>query len=129
MINDWHVIIHSHLPAYITWSKFQENQKRLTENSYLMKTKGAARNGKALLAGLVYCVKCARRLTVQYAVDGRVVYICQSRASDYGEPVCQSFSGASLDDLIHHEILKVIAPSSLQLSMNRRQILRAKERI
>src|SRR5262249_23869516 len=56
------VLIRDRLPAYITWERFEANQARLTANRNLPATPGAPRNGPAVLAGLVRCGRCGRRM-------------------------------------------------------------------
>ena len=45
------MLLHDHVPAYITWDRFESNQTRLTANRQLPGTPGAPRNGPAVLAG------------------------------------------------------------------------------
>ena len=51
-------------PAYITWEEFEENP----ESPWLHRTNtercGPAREGAALLTGILICGKCGRRMTV-----------------------------------------------------------------
>jgi len=76
------------LPAYITWDRFEANQARLTANRQLPATPGAVRNGPAVLAGLVRCGRCGRRMAVRYAGPrGRPSYACTRGSADYAEPL------------------------------------------
>lgn len=43
-------------------------------------------------------------------------YVC-SRGSDYGDPSCQSVAGRVLDELVARQILAVLQPASLDLSL------------
>jgi len=49
-------------PAYITWECYETNVERLRENRATWEVKGAARNGPALLGGLILCAQCGARL-------------------------------------------------------------------
>ena len=56
-------------------------------------TPGAPRNGPAVLAGLVRCGRCGRRMVVRYAgPKRRPSYTCTRGSADYGEPLCQGLS-------------------------------------
>ena len=49
--------------SYISEEQYRRNQERIRENRFGKKSKGAARSGQSLLAGIVYCGKCGRRMT------------------------------------------------------------------
>jgi DNA invertase Pin-like site-specific DNA recombinase len=84
------VLIRDHLPAYISWERFEANQTRLAANRNTAATPGAPRNGPSLLAGLVRCGRCGQRMVVRYdGPRGLVSYSCSRAAADYGEPLCQ----------------------------------------
>ena len=60
---NWEVLIQDHHPSYISWQTYLQNQDILRNNQ----TNGAktlvtsaAREGKALLHGLLICSKCGR---------------------------------------------------------------------
>ncbi len=85
------VLLRDRLPAYISWERFEANQERLTANRNLPSTPGAPRNGPALLAGLVRCGRCGRRMVVRYGGPKQSLsYTCTRGSADYGEPLsCQ----------------------------------------
>ena len=60
--------IQNHHEGYVTWNEFLANQDRLQRNcTHRPETilPQAAREGLALLQGLLVCGKCGRRLTVR----------------------------------------------------------------
>src|SRR4051795_2592696 len=59
------LIPHAH-DGYIDWERFQQVQRTIAENVPGSRTSGAARRGTALLAGLLRCRRCGRKLTVHY---------------------------------------------------------------
>ena len=63
----WEVLLKDHHEGYIDWAEFERNQKQLAVNAY-GKAGGAksGRGGRALLAGLLSCSRCGRRLRVAY---------------------------------------------------------------
>jgi hypothetical protein len=112
------VLIRDHYPAYITWEQFLANQQRLAENRARAESRGAPREGLALLGGLLVCGRCDHRMTVQYTNSPpRISYACNRLQTDYGEPFCQSLAGKALDDLIAHQLLRVLEPAALELSL------------
>src|SRR5262249_56846490 len=77
----------------------------------------SVRRGTALLAGLVVCGRCGRRLRTQYG--GRASkprYNCSANHSCYGEPLCQSVAARALDDEVVRLTLKALQPSALDVS-------------
>jgi Recombinase/Recombinase zinc beta ribbon domain len=113
------VLIRDRLPAYITWERFEANQKRLTANRNLPGTPGAPRHGPAVLAGLVRCGRCGRRLVVRYSGPKNYpTYTCTRGSADYGEPLCQGLSnGTALDELVAHQLLAAVEPAALEASL------------
>jgi DNA invertase Pin-like site-specific DNA recombinase len=113
------VLIRDRVPAYISWDRFEANQQRLAANRSLPTTTGAPRNGLAVLAGLVRCGRCNRRMVVRYAgPGGRPSYTCTRGSADYAEPVCQGLSnGAALDELVARQLLAAVEPAALEASL------------
>jgi DNA invertase Pin-like site-specific DNA recombinase len=112
------VFIRDHVPAYITWERFEANQARLAANRNTAGTPGAPRNGPSLLAGLVRCGRCGQRMVVRYGGRGGVSYSCSRAAADYGEPLCQGLSnGHPLDALVAGQLLAAVEPAALEASL------------
>jgi DNA invertase Pin-like site-specific DNA recombinase len=112
------VLIRDHYPAYIPWEQFLANQQRLAENRARAESRGAPREGPALLGGLLVCGRCDHRMAVQYTNSPpRISYACNRLQADYGEPFCQSLAGKVLDELIAHQLLRVLEPAALELSL------------
>lgn len=113
------VLIRDRLPAYISWERFQANQERLTANRNLPSTQGAPRQGPAVLAGLVRCGRCGRRMLVRYAGPKPLVsYTCTRGSADYGEPLCQVLSNAgTLEALVASQLLAAVQPAALEASL------------
>jgi DNA invertase Pin-like site-specific DNA recombinase len=117
------VLIRDRFPAYVTWDEFENNQQKLEENSSLSKLLSAPRHGPSVLAGLVVCGRCGRRMLVGYNNTGgasktkTLRYSCLRDAIDYGEEKCQSLSGAALESLVVERLLQVVSPASLELSL------------
>jgi DNA invertase Pin-like site-specific DNA recombinase len=115
---EWEVTIPDHHPGYVSWQTYLANQDRLRANARPPRGQGggAAREGRALLQGLVVCGKCGRRMLVGYSgPDGRVPrYLCAQGLRLYGSArSCQSLSGRRLDGGVVEEMFTVLQPAAL----------------
>ncbi len=114
----WEVVRKDDLPAYITWERFLANQERLQQNRNHASSNGSPRNGKALLGGLLFCRRCGSRLVVGYSgAHHRPRYKCVQGYMGYGLAKCQSLSANPLDDFIGDQILHVLKPATVELSL------------
>jgi hypothetical protein len=113
---DWEVLIKDHHPAYITWSHYEGNVRQLKANT--AQALGVARNGAALLSGLLICRRCGLRMAPHYSSQSsRYRYSCDRMKIDYGEAPCQSLSGIALDDCITALIFTALQPAALEISL------------
>lgn len=112
----YHALIPNHCPAYISEDRYRRNQERIRENRFGQTSKGGARNGKSMLAGILYCTKCGRRMAILYS--GKTLrYYCTTGVVDFRTSRCQSLSGKELDRLVVEKVLKAIEPASLEISI------------
>jgi len=117
-MGSWDVLIRDHLPGYISWQRYEANLARLARNSARVAAMGAPREGDSLLAGLVACARCGRRMMVAYSGrSNRLRYSCQRAAIEYAEPACQSLAGEGLDALVERQLLSALEAASLELSL------------
>ncbi len=117
-MESWEVLRTDELPAYITWDRFLANQERLQQNCSRSSAKGSPRKGDALLSGLLFCRRCGARLAVGYSgAQNRPRYKCLRGYQSYGLEKCQSLSAAPLDDLVSRQILHVLTPATVELSL------------
>ena len=120
------VLIPNRFPAYMTWERFEAIQKRLSDNRAIAASLGALREGPSLLVGLLTCGRCGRRLLAAYSGKAnRLRYTCVRGTIDYGVPGCLSLAGTFLDDFVAEQILHVLQPASLELSLAAEQDLQA----
>jgi hypothetical protein len=98
----WAVLLRGHHEGYISWEEYVRNQRLIEANtpSHHRLQPGPAKTGPALLAGLLRCGRCGRKLHVTYSgVGGRVPrYHCrgaqiraQSRKGTNPAPVAQRY--------------------------------------
>src|SRR6516162_8807138 len=71
--------------------------------------------GDALLAGMIRCRRCGRKLTLRYtgAKHGIPRYSCSRAWMDNGEPHCIAFGGLRVDDAIEEALLGVVGPGAI----------------
>ena len=122
---EWACFLKDRIPAYISWERFEENQRRLREND---RGRGASRTttGRAptLLNGLLACGRCGRPMAARSSRPGsNPRYACDAAKQEYGGPLCQGFAAAAADRLIEALVLRAVEPAALELS------LRAAERL
>src|SRR4051794_6845013 len=65
---EWAVLLVDHHEGYLSWADYERNQRLIADNANGkgMMVRGAVRKGEALLAGLLRCGHCGRRLLVSY---------------------------------------------------------------
>jgi hypothetical protein len=84
---DWLTLVPDGPPVYLSWERHERNQAQLAANRPRTESRGAVRSGRALLAGVVRCGRCGRRLIVRYeSARAGPAYMCARHASDYGAP-------------------------------------------
>ncbi len=120
---DWRVHLREHHEGYITVDAFDQNQQRLAHNRTNGEGKvlsGPAREGLALLQGLLLCSTCGRALTVRYRGNGGIypVYECNWRRREgLATKNCFNVRTDLLDDAICEEVFKVLKPAEIELAL------------
>jgi len=111
-LDQWEVVLKDHHDGYIDWAEFERNQKLLAHNAYGRAggTK-SGRGGAALLAGMMSCARCGRRLSVAYR--GRrpqPVYRCEQPSTQPHKPRCCTFGASRPDKAVARELLRAVEP-------------------
>ncbi len=118
---DWIVFLPGLLPAYISTGQYEKSRQRMEANRSRPQSVGAVRNGPALLAGLVACGRCGKKMTVGYqrGAGGKLhpVYVCAREKSDYGGGQCQQLAGSCVDGYVTGLLLQAMAPAALEVSL------------
>jgi hypothetical protein len=118
-IADWQVTIRDTHPAYLSWEEFLANQKRMSENAARRSggvARGAAREGHALLQGLLLCGCCGGRLKVRYSGQNgrRAVYQCNKLTSEaLADEPCLQIAARNLEDPIVAVVLSALTRDRL----------------
>ena len=131
---DWRVRLEEHHEGYISWEDYLKNQERLEKNrTNAGETilSGPAREGLALLQGLLMCGHCGRALTVRYTGNGGIYpcYLCNwLRREGLATKDCMCFRSDLLDAAVAGEVLKTIEPAQLELALAALEELQARDR-
>ncbi len=113
---EWEVCLPGHHPGYVSWETYLANRDRLRANwRPAAEGGGAAREGRALLQGLVRCGRCGRKMTVGYSGTGSMPrYLCAQAHRLYGKgPTCQSIGGRPLEEVVLAEVFAVLEPAAV----------------
>jgi DNA invertase Pin-like site-specific DNA recombinase len=114
-MSEWTVLQTDRLPAYITWDRYLANQERLLQNRYQPGSVGAPRAGKALLAGIMVCGNCGRRMHATYRSKSTAYYVCMRKHLELSD--CRGLSSAAIDDLVTKQVFLALEPAALELSL------------
>ena len=121
--DQWSIVLPNCHAGYITWEEFQQNQRRLRENSAAHggdRRRSPPREGPALLQGLVVCGRCGKPMTIRYRnrKEGlQPIYVCQRESVDYLAPLCQDIPGAKVDEAVGELLLEMVTPLSLEVAL------------
>ena len=110
---EWTVLLRERHEGYITWEQYERNRELITANN--SKVRGAPRQGRALLAGLLRCGRCTRRMQVQD--NGKAVsYRCRGEADGNGGD-CQAFGGVRADAAVSEALLAALQPLGVEAAL------------
>lgn len=121
-LDEWTVLIPEHHDGYISWEKFLRIRKMLDDNGagfHSEPRSGAPKKGPALLAGVLRCRRCGRKMMVGYSGKGATIprYECHRGRLDNMEAKCISFGGLSIDVAVSREILRVVQPCAIDAAV------------
>lgn len=116
--DQWTVLIPDHHPGFISWEQYEANTELLRSNWRPPRGEGggAAREGRALMQGLLRCGRCGRIMQIAYSgLRGNVPrYLCGRARILYGtEQNCQSIGGHRMEQIILRELFTILEPAAL----------------
>ena len=118
----WEVLIYDHHEGYIDWTEFDRNQRLISDNANgkSFMSRGSIRRGEALLAGLLRCGHCGRKLHVAYSGEngssGR--YHCRGSQFNHGGDRCISFGGMRIDRAVGAEVIERLQPLGIEAAFS-----------
>ncbi len=119
---DWEVLLTDHHEGYLSWAEFERNQRLIADNAYSkgLMVRGSVRRGETLLAGLLRCGHCGRKLHVAYGGTsgeaGR--YHCRGSFVNHGGDRCISFGSLRVDQAVGGEVLRLLRPLGVEAALN-----------
>ena len=121
---EWTVLLRDAHPGYITWERFEQNERQLRDNAQAhaaAQRRGAPREGPALLQGLVVCGVCGRNMTVRYRTrkgQQNPYYLCnRERIETASAEYCQSISGGVIDRAVGELLVELMTPLTLDIAL------------
>jgi len=125
---DCRVFIRDHHEGYLSWEAYEDNLELMRKNRQGWdkdETVASVRAGHGLLAGVLRCGRCGRRLHVRYwGKSGTAArYLCQGDFSSGGS-YCIGFGGRTVDRRFSQELLRVISPLGVEASLEAVERLR-----
>ena len=113
--SDWLALMPNAHEGYVSWEKAETIRKMVSSNVPTSHHHGAPKHGDALLAGLLRCRRCGRKLTLRYSGAKHHIprYSCSRGWMDNGEPRCIAFGGLRVDDAIEEALLTVVGPGAI----------------
>jgi DNA invertase Pin-like site-specific DNA recombinase len=124
--DQWPFLFRDTHAGYISWEEYEANLHQLQHNRPAYgedRRHGPAREGPALLQGLVICGRCGNRMTLRYyqRKQGRRLYpeyLCQKeKIEQAGDSFCQQVHGASLDAVIAELLVAQLTPLAIDTTM------------
>jgi hypothetical protein len=112
---DWLALMPGAHEGYVSWEEAETIRKMVSSNVPTSRHHGAPKHGDALLAGLLRCRRCGRKLTIRYSGREHNLprYSCSRGWMDNGEPRCIAFGGLRVDDAIENALLTVVGPGAI----------------
>ena len=112
---DWLALMPNAHEGYVSWEEAEAIRTMVSSNVPTSRHHGAPKHGDALLAGLIRCKRCGRKLTLRYSGMKHHIprYSCSRGWMDNAEPRCIAFGGLRVDDAIEDALLSVVGPGAI----------------
>jgi len=122
-MEEWSVLIKNHHRGYISWDEYIRNIEQMKKNDFMNKDgqkNQIAREGKALLQGMVYCGYCGRKMRIhyyKYKENEFITYLCNYDQSTFCSESCQSMTGDGIDNAISNLFLQELKSNKLNIAI------------
>jgi DNA invertase Pin-like site-specific DNA recombinase len=131
--DQWLVEIRDHHEGYLTFEQQLKNLDLIEKNRTNPQEavlSGPAREGLALLQGLLICGCCGRRLTPRYRGNGGIypIYDCNWRRREgLSKTSCMSVQCGYLDRAVEARLLEIVNQEQIDLALDAFEILQQRE--
>lgn len=131
--DEWLVEIRDHHEGYVSFDQYLKNLDAIERNQTNPKEavlSGPAREGLAMLQGLLICGCCGRRLTPRYRGNGGLypIYECNWRKREgLSKTSCMSVQCGYLDRAIEKRVWQIVNEEHLNVALEAYDILRQRE--
>jgi DNA invertase Pin-like site-specific DNA recombinase len=119
-MTQWPVKIDAHHAAYLSWEEYVKNNEQMRQNWHDgEEMRGVAREGEALLQGIVCCGICGRKMGVHHHAGGEKrssAYVCQS-GYENGDRLCQCMTSRPVDAAVKEAFLDSVSPLNLAIGL------------
>ena len=119
--SEWEVLIVDHHDGYISWAEYERNQRLIADNAGNkgLMVRRAVNRGDRLLAGLLRCGHCGRKLHASHSgTKGNVGrYSCQGAHLNHGSERCISFGALRVDQAVGEEVLRLLQPLGMEAAL------------
>src|SRR6202035_1893557 len=123
--------LREHHEGYIDWDTYERNRRLIADNAQMkgVMVRGAAREGRSLLSGLLRCGRCGRKLQVAYSGnDGRVPrYVCRGDRGDRESNGCLTIGGLRVDRAVVGSVLAAIEPAGIEAAIKMSDCVHAED--
>jgi DNA invertase Pin-like site-specific DNA recombinase len=120
---EWIAFIPGAHPGYISLDRYEANLATLAANAAAHgpdRAAGPAREGPALLQGIIICGRCGRRMTLRYHTrhgQQTPTYVCQRDGIAHGHPPCTLIPGHTLDQQIGEFLISQLTPLAAEAAL------------
>ena len=120
---EWIAFIPGAHPGYITLDQYEANLATLAANAAAHgpdRAAGPAREGPALLQGIIICGRCGNRMTIRYHTRGGKelpTYLCQRDGIANGHAPCTLIPGHTLDERISEFLISQLTPLAAEAAL------------
>jgi DNA invertase Pin-like site-specific DNA recombinase len=121
--DQWTSFIPGAHAGYITLDQWEANIAKLAANAAAHgrdRAAGPAREGTALLQGIIICGRCGHRMTVRYHTRGTrqvPTYACQRDGIDNARPFCAIIPGHTLDEHAGQLLITTLTPLAVEAAL------------
>ena len=101
--------------GYVDWERAEAIRRMVSDNIPASWHHGAAKHGDALLAGLLRCRRCGRKLMLRYSGTAHNIprYCCSRGQASTGDARCIAVGGTLVDRAIETAVLEAVEPGAI----------------